>query len=137
MRNSPPVALRILLAEDNVVNQHLIRRILEKMGHLVVVANDGAMALELLAEQTFDLVAMDVQMPIMDGLEATERIRTKEQGTSQHMPIMAITANAFAEDRRSCFDVGMDGYVVKPVTAQAIREEISRVLSSLAPASKV
>jgi hypothetical protein len=107
------------------------------MGHLVVVANDGAMALELLSEQAFDLVAMDVQMPVMDGMEATERIRKKEQGTDQHIPIMAITANAFADDRRSCFEVGMDGYVAKPVTAQAIREEISRVLSSLAPASKV
>jgi len=61
----------------------------------------------------------------------------QEQGTSRHIPIMAITANAFAEDRRSCLDVGMDGYVVKPVTAQAIREEISRVLSSLAPAHKI
>jgi len=135
--NSPPTALRILLAEDNVVNQHLISRMLEKMGHLVVIANDGSMALKLLSEQTFDLIAMDVQMPVMDGLEATEKIRMKEQGTSQHIPIMAITANAFAEDRRSCLDVGMDGYVVKPVTAQAIREEISRVLSSLAPASKI
>jgi PAS domain S-box-containing protein len=131
--NSPPTALRILLAEDNVVNQHLMSRMLEKMGHQVVVANDGAMALKLLSEQTFDLIAMDVQMPVMDGMEATERIRMKEQGTSQHIPIMAITANAFAEDRRSCLDVGMDGYVVKPVTAQAIRDEINRVLSSLAP----
>jgi CheY-like chemotaxis protein len=109
---------------------------LEKMGHAVVVADDGAMALKLLSEQNFDLVAMDVQMPIMGGMEATEKIRMKERGTSQHIPIMAITANAFAEDRRSCLDVGMDGYVVKPVTAQAIREE-SRVLSSLAPANKV
>jgi CheY-like chemotaxis protein len=123
--------LRILLAEDNAVNQRLISRILEKMGHMVVVANDGAVALDLLSRQEFDLVAMDMQMPIMDGLEATQKIRLIEKGTDRHTPIMAITANAFDDDRRRCLEAGMDGYVVKPVTAQALGVEMGRVLVRL------
>ena len=130
--NRPPdTRLRILLAEDNAVNQRLISRILEKMGHLVVVAGDGSTALSLLSQQDFDLIAMDMQMPIMDGIETTQKIRLKEKGTLQHMPIMAITANAFDDDRRRCFEAGMDGYVVKPVSAQAIRDEMGRVLFRL------
>ena len=130
--DSPPaVTLRILLVEDNLVNQRLVSRILEKMGHAVVVAGDGASALQLLSQQTFDLVAMDMQMPRMDGLEATAKIRLNEKETLQHIPTIAITANAFADDRRRCLAAGMDGYIVKPVNAQAIREEITRVLSLL------
>jgi CheY-like chemotaxis protein len=121
--------LRILLAEDNNVNQRLISRMLQKMGHTVVVANDGAAALAVLSQQEFDLVAMDIQMPVMDGLEATQKIRLKELGTARHMPIVAITANAFDDDRRKCFEAGMDGYVVKPVSAKAISDEVSRVMA--------
>jgi CheY-like chemotaxis protein len=106
--------LRILLAEDNVVNQRLISRILEKMGHTVVLASDGAAALKVLSQQEFDLIGMDMQMPVMDGLEATHKIRLSEAGTLRHLPIVAITANAFDDDRRKCFEAGMDGYVVKP-----------------------
>jgi CheY-like chemotaxis protein len=123
------VGLRILLAEDNTVNQRLISRILEKMGHTVVVTNDGAAALTMLSRQPFDLVAMDMQMPVMDGLEATQRIRMNELGTARHMPIIAITANAFADDRRKCFEAGMDGYVVKPVGSKAIGDEVGRVMA--------
>jgi len=119
--------LRILLAEDNTVNQRLISRILEKMGHTVVVTNDGAAALTMLSQQRFDLVAMDMEMPVMDGLEATQKIRLNELGTTRHMPIVAITANAFDDDRRKCFEAGMDGYVVKPVSAKAIGDEVGRV----------
>jgi CheY-like chemotaxis protein len=103
------VGLRILLAEDNMVNQRLISRILEKMGHTVVVANDGAAALSILSQQQFDLIAMDMQMPLMDGPEATQKIRLTELSTGRHMPIVAITANAFDDDRRKCFEAGMDG----------------------------
>ena len=131
--------LRILLAEDNMVNQRLISRILEKMGHTVVVANDGAAALSILSQQQFDLIAMDMQMPLMDGLEATQKIRLTELGTGRHMPIVAITANAFDDDRRKCFEAGMDGYVVKPVSAKAIGDEVGRVMAlfSLAQAEIV
>jgi PAS domain S-box-containing protein len=121
--------LRILLAEDNIVNQRLISRILEKMGHTVVVANDGAAALQILSQQQFDLVAMDMQMPVMDGLEATQKIRLNELGTARHLPIIAITANAFDDDRRKCFEAGMDGYVVKPVSPKAIGDEVTRVMA--------
>jgi PAS domain S-box-containing protein len=121
--------LRILLAEDNNVNQRLISRILQKMGHTVVVANDGAAALAVLSQQEFDLVAMDMQMPVMDGLEATQKIRLNEAGTARHMPIVAITANAFDDDRRKCFEAGMDGYLVKPVSAKAISDEVNRVMA--------
>jgi two-component system sensor histidine kinase/response regulator len=121
--------LRILLAEDNMVNQRLISRILEKMGHTVVVANDGAAALGILSQQQFDLIAMDMQMPLMDGLEATQKIRLTELGTGRHMPIVAITANAFDDDRRKCCEAGMDGYVVKPVSAKAIGDEVDRVMA--------
>ena len=126
-KNAGASRLRILLAEDNTVNQRLISRILEKMGHTVVVTNDGAAALTMLSQQQFDLVAMDMQMPVMDGLEATQKIRSIELGTARHMPIIAITANAFDDDRRKCFEAGMDGYVVKPVSAKAIGDEVGRV----------
>jgi CheY-like chemotaxis protein len=124
-----PVELSILLAEDNVVNQRLISRMLEKMGHTVMVANDGAAALFMLSQQDFDLVAIDMQMPVMDGLEATRKIRLNELGSARHMPIVAITANAFDDDRRKCFEAGMGGYVVKPVSAKAIGDEVSRVMA--------
>jgi CheY-like chemotaxis protein len=101
------------------------------MGHSVAVAADGKRALALLSQQEFDLIAMDMQMPVMDGIEATRILRRQELGTLRHMPIIAITANAFDEDRRKCFEAGMDGYVIKPVTPQAIRDEISRVLFAL------
>jgi CheY-like chemotaxis protein len=126
---SHTVALRILLAEDNIVNQRLISRMLQKMGHTVVVARDGADALAILSQQQFDLIAMDMQMPIMDGLEATQKIRLSELRTGTHIPIVAITANAFEDDRRKCFEAGMDGYVVKPVSAKAIGDEVGRVMA--------
>ena len=124
-----PASLRILLAEDNLVNQRLISRLLEKMGHAVTVAENGQIALKLLAEREFDFVAMDMQMPIMDGLETTERIRSGEKSSGRHIPIVAMTANAFEEDRERCARAGMDGYVTKPVTAKAIALEIARVLA--------
>jgi CheY-like chemotaxis protein len=122
--------LRVLLAEDNAVNQRLISRLLQKMGHQVTLAADGQVALNLLAENEFDLIAMDMQMPVMDGIEATQKIREREAISGGHIPIVAMTANAFEEDRRRCFDAGMDGYVVKPVSAQSIRAEIERVMAA-------
>jgi len=127
-----PVGLRILLAEDNIVNQRLISRLLEKMGHHVTVVSDGQMALRLSGQERFDLVAMDMQMPVMDGVEATEEIRAREKQSGQHLPIVAMTANAFDEDRRRCEQAGMDGYVAKPLTSKTIATEIARVLAALA-----
>jgi CheY-like chemotaxis protein len=121
--------LRVLLAEDNAVNQRLISRLLQKMGHQVTLAADGQAALHFLSENEFDLIAMDMQMPVMDGIEATQKIRATGAASGGHIPIVAMTANAFEEDRRRCFDAGMDGHVVKPVSAQSIRAEIERVIA--------
>jgi len=110
--------LRILLAEDNAVNQLLTVRLLEKRGHTVVVAETGKAALSALEKQMFDIVLMDVQMPEMDGLKATIAIREGERISGNHIPIIAMTAHAMASDKESCFEAGMDGYLSKPLTAK-------------------
>ena len=131
-----PASWRVLLAEDNVVNQRLTSRLLEKMGHVVTLAPNGQVALQLSAENEFDLIAMDMQMPIMDGIEATEKIRAREKKTGLHLPIVAMTANAFEEDRERCLRAGMDGYIAKPVTSEAIKIEITRVMAAQGKAQK-
>jgi signal transduction histidine kinase/DNA-binding response OmpR family regulator len=124
----PP--LRILLTEDNAVNQRLASRLLEKQGHLVVVAEDGAKALKACRENTFDLILMDVQMPVMDGMEATAAIRQTEQATGHHIPIIAMTAHAMASDRKRFLRAGMDWYLSKPIHARELLEAIESVLSA-------
>jgi two-component system sensor histidine kinase/response regulator len=121
-------ALRVLLAEDNRVNQRLALRLLEKRGHLVVLAEDGAQAVEELQKQKFDLVLMDVQMPVMDGVEATAEVRKKERITGGHIPIIAMTAHAMEGDRERFLDSGMDGYVSKPVHSRELFEAIDSLL---------
>jgi two-component system, sensor histidine kinase and response regulator len=120
--------LQILLAEDNRVNQIVATRMVEKMGHTVAVADNGQLALSLLATQPFDLVLMDVQMPEMDGLTAVRKIREGEQSTPFHVPIIAMTAHAMKGDRERCIAAGMDGYVSKPISGQLLREEMASVL---------
>ena len=116
----PSASLRVLLAEDNPVNQRLAVRLLEKRGHHVVVAGNGAEALAAMDKQDFDLVFMDVQMPEMDGLEATAVIRGKEKITGKHQPIIALTAHAMKGDREKCISGGMDGYLTKPIRPQEL-----------------
>jgi two-component system, sensor histidine kinase and response regulator len=106
---------RILLAEDNVVNQKLALRLLEKRGFAVTVAGDGRAVLAELEKGTFDVILMDVQMPEMDGFEATAAIRAKEKSTGGHIPIVAMTAHALKGDQERCLAAGMDGYVSKPI----------------------
>ena len=113
-----PVAVesrRVLLAEDGVINQQVAVRLLEERGHSVEVVNNGRAAVEQVAEQSFDVVLMDVQMPEMDGLEATAAIRQAETPTGGHIPIIAMTAHAMKGDRDRFLAAGMDGYVAKPV----------------------
>ena len=117
-RHSPrqePRHLRILLAEDNTVNQVVAVRLLQKIGHTVMVVGNGRDAVLMLDDQDFDLVLMDVQMPNMDGIEATRVIREKEKTTSKHIPIIAMTAHAMKGDRERCLAAGMDGYIAKPI----------------------
>ncbi len=119
--------LRVLLAEDNVVNQRLAVRLLEKEGHSVVVAGDGSKALQALERQQFDLILMDVQMPIMDGMETTAAIRKQEQGNGRHIPIVAMTAHAMAGDRQRFLAMGMDGYLSKPIHSRDLYDAIENI----------
>jgi signal transduction histidine kinase/CheY-like chemotaxis protein len=123
--------LRILLVEDNPVNQILAIRLLEKRGHVVEKAGNGKLALQALEKQTFDVILMDVQMPEMDGLQATDQIRRGEAGSTNHIPIIAMTAHAMAGDKEKCLAAGMDGYVSKPLNVDILFSTIEEVL--LAP----
>ncbi|MGC1620865.1 MAG: response regulator [Candidatus Acidiferrum sp.] len=116
----PDAFLSVLLAEDNLVNQRLAVRLLEKRGHRVVVAGTGLEALKAMEKDSFDLVLMDVQMPEMDGLEATAAIREKEKGTGVHQAVVALTAHAMKGDREKCLAGGMDGYLTKPIRPQEL-----------------
>jgi two-component system, sensor histidine kinase and response regulator len=122
--------LRVLLAEDNVVNQRLAVRLLQKEGYTVVVACDGAKAFEAWQQQQFDLILMDVQMPVMDGVEATAAIREREQGNGIHTPIVAMTAHAMAGDRQRFLSLGMDGYVSKPIHSRELFDTIESVFAA-------
>ena len=125
--------LRILLVEDSPINQEHAATVLRKWGHQVTVAEDGCQALEALEAGTFDLVLMDVQMPQMDGYEATARIRQSEASSGAHVPIIAMTAYATDADRRRALDAGMDDYVSKPVDVQTLLTAIDRVCPSDSP----
>lgn len=110
--------LHVLLAEDNAVNQRLALRLLEKRGHRVKIVGNGALAIEALANDSFDVVLMDVQMPEMDGFQATAAIREQERATGKHMPVIAMTAHAMRGDRERCLAAGMDDYISKPLRAE-------------------
>jgi CheY-like chemotaxis protein len=124
--------LRILLAEDNTVNQKLALRLLERMGYRADVAGNGLETIQALQRQPYDVVLMDVQMPEMDGLEATRRIRQlppEELHAGQQPRIIAMTANAMQEDRDACWEAGMDDYVSKPIRV----DELIRALNQCGP----
>jgi two-component system, sensor histidine kinase and response regulator len=125
----PSAYLHVLLAEDNAVNQRLAVRLLEKRGHSVAVASNGREALVALEKEKFDLIFMDVQMPEMDGLEATVAIREKEKSTGVHLPIIALTAHAMKGDREQCLTAGMDGYLTKPIRPQELDEILEGYLA--------
>ncbi|HEY2759892.1 MAG TPA: response regulator, partial [Pirellulales bacterium] len=120
----PPKSLHVLLAEDSAVNQRVATALLEKWGHRVSIAGNGRQAIAMFSKQQFDLILMDVQMPEMDGLEATAAIRQRESEIGGHIPIIALTAHAMKGDRDRCLAVGMDGYVTKPIRSK----ELCRVI---------
>jgi CheY-like chemotaxis protein len=124
--------LRALLAEDNVINQTIAVRVLEKRGHVVTVAQNGQAALYACETQGFELILMDIQMPGMDGLEATAAIRKQEISTGGHLPIIAMTAHALKGDRERCIAAGMDGYVSKPIRTAGLLATIESVLQDSA-----
>ncbi len=119
--------LRVLLAEDNPVNQRVTKTVLEQAGHQVTVVESGDAAVEQVSKVTFDVVLMDVQMPGMDGLEATWVIRSRENDGARRTPIIALTAYALPEDRKRCLDVGMDGYLSKPLDAFELIRALNEV----------
>ncbi|HXJ04348.1 MAG TPA: response regulator [Candidatus Acidoferrum sp.] len=123
--------LRILLAEDNAMNQKLATRLLEKRGHVVTVAGSGRAALDCLDKQAFDVVLMDMQMPEMDGLEATLAIREREKASGEHIPIIAMTANAMMGDRERCLAAGMDAYLSKPIQVKELFATMEAVMAQL------
>jgi PAS domain S-box-containing protein len=122
-------AHRILIAEDNLVNQRVAIYMLEKQGHQVIGVMNGEEALAALERENFELVLMDVQMPKMDGFQATRMIRAREKETGLHLPIIAMTAHAMKGDREKCLAVGMDDYIAKPLNVKQLTETIARVMN--------
>jgi PAS domain S-box-containing protein len=123
--------LRILLAEDNEINQKLAVALLQDQGHLVRVADNGAEALRMLEEEQFQLVLMDMQMPVLDGLQATRLIREREKLAGTRIPIIALTANAMQGDRERCLEAGMDGYVPKPIDPATLYRAVDAVAAAI------
>jgi len=134
LEKSKARALNILLAEDNPVNQKLAIRLLEKAGHRVTLAQTGREAIaawEHAGDPGFNVLLMDIQMPEMDGMEATAAIRSREVNSGRHVPILAMTAHAMRGDKERCLAQGMDGYVSKPIHPSALFTEIDRCLGLL------
>jgi PAS domain S-box-containing protein len=140
-RSTPPMRtgrpLRILVAEDTAVNQKFILRLLDRWGHTAVLAEDGRKAVAQISKEMFDIVLMDVQMPEMDGLEATAAIRRHEAGSGQRTPIIAMTAHAIKGDRERCLTAGMDDYISKPLDAELLKQIIERLTTAHTPAAAI
>ena len=129
LRNSAKT-LRILVADDNLVNQKVAKRMLERLGYSVALANDGKQALSAIKTASFDLIMMDVQMPEMDGLEATRHIREWEAGKTR-IPIIALTAHAMDSHREECLAAGMDSFLAKPILLESLKLQIERLTEEL------
>jgi CheY-like chemotaxis protein/HPt (histidine-containing phosphotransfer) domain-containing protein len=122
--------MKVLLAEDNALNRKLATALLQKSGHHVVATENGQQALDVLERENFDLVLMDIQMPVLDGLDATRAIRAKEQSSGSHLPIIALTAHAMKGDRERCLAAGADEYVTKPIRTPDLLAAIDRATST-------
>ena len=124
-------SLNVLLAEDGLVNQKVAVNLLEQRGHRVTVANNGQEAVDALEKDSFDAVLMDVQMPAMDGFEATRIIREKEKNSGAHIPIIAMTAHAMEGDRERCLEAGMDAYIAKPIRATDLYDTLETTVAGV------
>jgi two-component system sensor histidine kinase/response regulator len=129
----PGLRLKVLIAEDNTFNQQVIQRLLERRGYTVRIADDGKEALAALADQNFDLLLLDLNMPEMDGFEVIKNIREREKGTSEHLRVIALTALSRKQDRDRCINAGMDDYLCKPVRAEELYAMLERVMLGDAP----
>jgi len=121
------VTLKILLVEDKLVNQEVALSMLESCGHNVTIANNGIEAIEAITKETFDIILMDVEMPLMNGYETTSKIRDMEKQAGGHIHITALTANAMSGDREKCLNAGMDDYISKPVHMKDLMDAIQKV----------
>jgi len=130
-RSEPASSLNILLAEDGLVNQKVAVNLLEQRGHKVTVANDGREAVDALERKSFDAVLMDIQMPAMDGLEATGIIRRREKASGGYIPIIAMTAHAMEGDRERCLEAGMDAYIAKPIRARELYDTVETTVARM------
>ncbi len=124
---TPSRSLRILVAEDTPFNQKFIQRLLDRWNHKFTIVRDGRQALDALKNESYDIVLMDVQMPKLNGLEATKAIRIEEQQSKKHIPIIAMTAHAIKGDRERCLDAGMDEYISKPINSEKLFNAIERL----------
>jgi CheY-like chemotaxis protein len=122
--------LKVLLAEDNAVNQLLVLRLLEKRGHRVSAVRDGRAAFAAFGAEPFDVVLMDIQMPEMDGFQATALIREREKESGTHVPVIALTAHAMKGDRERCLAAGMDGYLTKPIRSNELDEVLNTIVTA-------
>lgn len=118
--------LTIMIAEDNVINLKIAVRMLEKMGHRVLAVNNGEQAVEMYTKHELDLILMDVQMPVVDGFEATRMIRNIEKNTGKFTPILALTAHALVGHREICIENGLNDFIAKPITYQALYDVINQ-----------
>jgi two-component system, sensor histidine kinase and response regulator len=130
------LGLRILLAEDNPVNQKVAMKMLERMGHTVTISENGREVLDAVDRDVFDLILMDIQMPEVDGFEATRSIREREKIGGKHVPIVAMTAHAMKGDKEKCLQAGMDGYIAKPISAQQLFETIENLFQTRSAAKQ-
>ncbi len=126
---------KVLVAEDNYINQKLIKKLLHKKGYNTLVVEDGKKVIDVLQNQQYDVILMDIQMPIMDGYQATSCIREKERLTGEHIPIIGITAFAMESDRQKCFAIGMDDYLSKPFHKDDFYDVIEKHLNISATTS--
>lgn len=122
----PSRPLSLLVVEDNRVNRMLLERMMDKAGYRVHAVEDGSLAVAAIADQNFDAILMDVNMPVMDGLEATRRIREMEKASGRHTPIIALTALAIRGDAERCLEAGMDAYLAKPYRRDDLLAALAR-----------